>query len=103
MDNSKCHNGSDITEILSRNKVIRAPHPHPHPPYSPDISPNDFWFFGETKRKMKDRQFQVPKEIKTTVEKVWNDFTFDDIQKVFCEWCDRLKWVAGHGGEYFIR
>jgi hypothetical protein len=29
-----------------------------HPPYSHNISPSDFWFFGCSKGMMKDHQFQ---------------------------------------------
>jgi histone-lysine N-methyltransferase SETMAR len=48
MDNSMCHNGTKITEKFEKRHIARAP----HPPYSPDLSPCDFWSFGILKQKM---------------------------------------------------
>jgi hypothetical protein len=39
MDNSMCNNGAKITEKLEQRHITRAP----HPPYSPYLSPCDFW------------------------------------------------------------
>jgi hypothetical protein len=36
-----------------------------HPPYSPDITPSDFWFFGWTKREMKRQAFSSREAVKT--------------------------------------
>jgi hypothetical protein len=44
MDDSMCQNGNKISEKLTKGSIERVP----HPPYSPDISPCDFWFFGMT-------------------------------------------------------
>jgi hypothetical protein len=51
MDNSMCHNGHRVVDGFRLLKILRAP----HPPYSPDISPYDFWMFGDFKGKLKDR------------------------------------------------
>jgi hypothetical protein len=59
IDNSMCHNGHRVVDELRRLKILRAP----HPPYSPDISPCDFWMFGDFKHKLKDRHPQCPEEI----------------------------------------
>jgi hypothetical protein len=56
MDNSMCHNEHRAANELHRLKILRAP----HPPYSPNISPCDFWMFGDFKRKLKDRHLQGP-------------------------------------------
>jgi histone-lysine N-methyltransferase SETMAR len=53
MDNSQCHNAKKITGKLQKKRITRAP----HPPYSPDLSPCDFWFFGMVKQKIKDCEF----------------------------------------------
>jgi transposase len=59
MDNSMCHKGPKITEKLEKRHIARAP----HPPYSPDLSPCDFWLFGVLKQKMKERVFQSEEQI----------------------------------------
>jgi hypothetical protein len=36
--------------------------PLEHPPYSPDLSPCDFWAFPTTKREIRNRLFHYPHE-----------------------------------------
>jgi histone-lysine N-methyltransferase SETMAR len=45
MDNSMCHNCRKVTDKL---EVLRPDRVH-HSPYSPDLSPCDFWLFGMLK------------------------------------------------------
>jgi hypothetical protein len=59
MDNSMCHDRHRVVNELRRLKIFRAL----HPPYSPDISPYDFWMFGDFKGKQKDRHRQGVEEI----------------------------------------
>jgi hypothetical protein len=97
MDNSMCHNGHQVIDELLRLKILRAL----HPPYSPDISPCDFWMFGHFKRKQKDRHLQDPAEILAVFQELWHDITFEDLQMAFESWRDRLCWIIKHDGEYF--
>jgi transposase len=53
IDNSMSHYGAKIAEKLGKKHIARAP----HPPYSPDLSPCDFWLFGILKDKIKERLF----------------------------------------------
>jgi hypothetical protein len=50
MDNSTCHSGRKVTDEFDNRKLQRVA----HPPYSPDLSPCDFWLFDMLKQKMKD-------------------------------------------------
>jgi hypothetical protein len=95
MGNPMCHNGNKISEKLAKRSIERAP----HPPYSPDISPCDFWLFGMLKHNMKDREFQSQQTILSAVANMWNDLTFADVQCVFQERMERLTWVVGNNGE----
>jgi hypothetical protein len=45
MDNFMCHNRRKVTDELENLKLIRGA----HPPYSPYLSPCDFWIFGKLK------------------------------------------------------
>jgi histone-lysine N-methyltransferase SETMAR len=47
MDHSKSHSGGKIQEKIDRKGLVRCS----HLPYSPDLSPCDFWFFGMAKEK----------------------------------------------------
>jgi hypothetical protein len=75
---------SKIIEKLEKGNIARAPHPS----YSPDLSPCGFWLFGVLKQKMKEWVFQ-------------SELTFEDIQKVFHNWMERLIWVIANSGEYY--
>jgi hypothetical protein len=97
MDNSMCHNGNKISEKLAKRSIERAP----YPPYSPDLSPCDFWLFGMLKHNMKDREFQSQQTMLSAVAKMWNGLTFADVQRVFQEWMERLTWVVGNSGESY--
>lgn len=96
MDNSMCHNGSKVMAKFGKYHMSRFP----HPPYSPDISPCDFWFFGLLKELFKNREFASDTEIVDAITEAWDDLTFDDVRSVFRNWMGRLKWVIENGGEY---
>jgi hypothetical protein len=49
MDNSGCYDGHTITDKKTAADITRTP----DPPYSPDLSHCDFWFFGFLKESMK--------------------------------------------------
>jgi hypothetical protein len=48
---------------------------------------------------LKDRNFHSHDEIDEGITMAWNDLTFDEIQSVFHNWMNRLKWVIENGGE----
>jgi hypothetical protein len=97
MGKSMGRNGHRIVDEVRRLKILRVP----HPPYTPDISPCDFWMFGDFKGKLKGRHLQDPEEILTTLQELWDHITFEEFQMVFESWCDRLRWIIEHDGEYF--
>jgi hypothetical protein len=65
----------------------------PHPPYSPETSPCDFWFFGMLNGVLKDREFYSSDAIEEAITKVWDELTFDEVQSVFRNWTSRRAWV----------
>jgi hypothetical protein len=97
IDNSMGHNGAKITEKLKKRHIVRAP----HLPYSPDLSPCDFWLFGILKQKMKERAFQSEEQILTAITESWNELTFEDIRRVFHNWMEYLIWVIANTGKYY--
>jgi hypothetical protein len=97
MDNSMCHNGHRVIDELGRLKILRVP----HPPYSRDISPSDFWIFGDVKGNLKDLYLQDVEEILTAFQGLWDVITYQDFQMAFQSWRDRLHWVIEHDGEHF--
>jgi histone-lysine N-methyltransferase SETMAR len=98
MDNLMGHIGSKVVSKLDKHYIARLP----HPPYSPDLSSCDFWLFGMLKGILKDREFHSHDKIKETIPMAWNDLTFDEVQSVFHNWINRLRWVIENGREYII-
>jgi hypothetical protein len=45
------------------------------PPYSPDISPCDFFLFGDLKTKLTDEEFEPVEELQETVEELLGQIT----------------------------
>jgi hypothetical protein len=52
------------------------------------------------KRILKDREFHSHDEIEGVIMMAWNDLTFDEVQSVFHNWMNRLRWVIENGREY---
>jgi hypothetical protein len=92
------HNGSKAASKFEQHHIFRLP----HPPYSPDISPCDFWLFGLLKGIMKRREFHSHEEIEEAITVAWNDLTVEDVQSIFYDWMRRLAWVIKHEGEYIL-
>jgi histone-lysine N-methyltransferase SETMAR len=59
MDHSKSHDHRKVQEKFDTKSPVCS---H-HPPYSPDLSPCDFWFFGMVKGKMRDRECHTIQDI----------------------------------------
>jgi hypothetical protein len=49
---------------------------------------------------LKDREFHSHDEIEEAIKMAWNDLTFDEVQSVFYNWMNRLRWVIENGGQY---
>jgi hypothetical protein len=98
MDNSTSHNVSKVASKFEQRHIFRLP----HTPYSPDISPCDFWLFGLLKGIMKDGECHSHEEIEEAITMAWNDLTFEDVQSIFYDRMRRFAWVIEHEGEYIL-
>ena len=62
-DNVPCHINLEIAEFLARKCIPVVP----QPPYSPDLSPYDFFYVPRLKSKLKGHYFDTLKNIKKAV------------------------------------
>jgi hypothetical protein len=97
MDYSTSHDYRNIKGKFDTKGLVRSP----QPPYSPDLRPCGFWFFGMAKGKMRDREFHTVQDILGRLTEIWNGLTFEDVQSVFLEGQLRLNLVIENGGEYY--
>jgi arabinogalactan endo-1,4-beta-galactosidase len=51
---------------------------------------------------LKNHRFHSSDAIKTVVPKVWDNLTFDDVQRVFHNWVNYSAWAIKNGGEYTL-
>jgi hypothetical protein len=72
----------------------------PHPPYSRDLAPSDFHFFGYVKRCLAGLSFEDAYQLLAAVEGVLEGIEKVALQTVFLEWMDRLKKYIATNGEY---
>ena len=86
-DNASSHTAKRTIEFLKQQNIDLMD----HPPYSPDLSPNDFYTFPRIKEKLRGQRFQSPEEaveayktlIFTTPTSEWN--------KCYKNWFERME------------
>jgi hypothetical protein len=54
-----------------------------HPPYSPDMTPCDFFLFPNMKLKLKERRFDTIQDIQAESQSVLDTLTEKDFQQTF--------------------
>ncbi|GFT95802.1 putative transposase [Trichonephila clavipes] len=62
-DNAPCHAAISVNRFLASKNIPVAP----QPPYSPDLSPCDFFFFPKLKNHLKGHHFGTLENIQTAV------------------------------------
>jgi hypothetical protein len=73
------HQASTITSL----KILAV---IPHPPYSPDLTPCDFFLFPKIKLKLKGPRFDTIEEIQAESQRVLDSVTEKDFQEAFQNW-----------------
>ena len=69
----------------------------PQPPYSPDLTPRDFWLFS----KLRGCCYETIEEMKEAVTKVIDTFTQEDFQRGFQKLLERYNKCIAAVGDYF--
>ncbi len=98
MDNASAH-----TALPTRlHLVFSGMRTLDHPSYSPDLAPNDFWFFPRLKKGLKGRHFQSLDELKTAVQ---DEITlipaFEYSEAILQKWPMRWARCVHRDGGYF--
>ena len=96
-DNAPAHTAFVVTSFLTRIGVEVLP----QPPYSPDVSPADFFLFPKLKSRLKGTRFEDVTAIQADVTKFLKDMPDADFQGAFAAWKHRLQKCIDARGEYF--
>jgi hypothetical protein len=95
-DNAHPHITKLSTQYFNENQMKSAP----HPPYSPDLTPSDFYLFGDAKRCLAGLSFKDADHLFAAIEGVLEGIENATLQTVFLEWMDRLRKCIATNGEY---
>ncbi|XP_066258179.1 histone-lysine N-methyltransferase SETMAR-like [Euwallacea similis] len=96
-DNAPCHTAISINEFLARKNI----HVAPQPPYSPDLSPCDFFLSPKLKNYLKGTHFGTLQNIKTAVTDQLKAIPVSEFQHCYADWKDRLQRCVASQGSYF--
>ena len=72
-----------------------------HPPYSPDLSPCDFWLFPRLKEMLAGHRFESSCGIGSAVYQCLQHIPKEDYQAAFRKWVDQCKMCEEADGSYF--
>ena len=72
-----------------------------HPPYSPDLSPCDFWLFPRLKKTLPGHRFESCCGIGSAVYQCLQHIPKEDYRAAFQKWVDWCKMCVEADGAYF--
>ena len=96
-DNARPHRAWTTNEFLAQNRVES----YQNPPYSPDLSPCDFFLFGRLKSQLRGIRFNDDNDMLSALDSAIRDLTKEDFQNCFSDWFSRMHKCIDAGGEYF--
>jgi hypothetical protein len=83
--NAPSHTSVFTQQFLVKYKMAVIP----HPPYSPDMTPCDFYLFPKMKVNLKGRRFDTTEEVQAESQRVLDTLTEKNFQKAFQKWSRR--------------
>ena len=92
-----CHTAVSINEFLDEKSISVFP----QPPYSPDLSPCDFFLFPWLKNHLKGRHFETLDNIQKSVTDELKGIPAEAFQHCHEQWKQRLHLCVAAQGNYF--
>jgi hypothetical protein len=86
-DNARPHTAKMSRDYIGLNRMKQAS----RPPYSPDLAPSDFFFFGYIKGKLVEYCTETPSELLVCIRAVLPEIPQETLNAVFLEWLERLQ------------
>ena len=87
-----------LTTAINQHKSIPVV---PQPPYSPDLSPYDFFLFPWLKNHLKGRHFGTLDKIQKSVTDELKGIPAEAFQNCYEQWKQRLRRCVAVQGNYF--
>jgi histone-lysine N-methyltransferase SETMAR len=95
-DNAHPHTANLSTQYFNEDRMKSTP----HSPYSPDLTPSDFYLFAYIKRCFACISFDDADQLLAAVEGVLEGIEKVALHPIFLKWMDRLKKCIAANGEY---
>lgn len=96
-DNTSSHTARKTKEFLNQENVELMS----HPPYSPDLSPNDFFTFPKMKDLLRGQRFQDPEAAVQAYKSAILETSTSEWNYCFNNWFERMQKCIDCKGEYF--
>ena len=96
-DNAPAHKSTTIKEYLKESGLDVLD----HAPYSPDLSPSDFWLFPRLKEMLAGHCFESRCGIGSVVYQCLQHILKEDYRAAFRKWVDWCKMCVEADGVYF--
>jgi len=97
-NNAPCHTTVSINVFLAEKGIPVVP----QPPYSPDLSPCDFFLFVRLKHHLKWRHFVTLDNIQKIVTDELKGIPAEAFQHCYEQWKQRLRRCVAAQGNYFV-
>ncbi|XP_055353290.1 histone-lysine N-methyltransferase SETMAR-like [Paramacrobiotus metropolitanus] len=96
-DNARPHTAS-LTKIFLKSRKVKL---FPHPPYSPDLSPCDFYLFWKMKDLLRGKHYKSATEAEAAVRGALRRLSINGFSAVFDDWLSRCEKCIKYKGDYF--
>ena len=96
-DNASSHKCEVVKSFLASEKVKVLN----HPPYSPDLSPCDFFLFPRLKKMLSGNKYTSRSSLAALFISVSNRYQKEGYLSAFRDWVKRLQKCVSVKGEYF--
>jgi histone-lysine N-methyltransferase SETMAR len=96
-DNAPAHKAPSVCQFLTKKKF----QPFITPPYSPDLSPQDYFLFPKLKMKLKGLHLAVVAEIQEAVNDELKKVQKEEFSAAFHKLYDSAKAYIYANGAYF--
>ena len=96
-DNASCHKCEVVKSFLASEKVKVLN----HPPYSPELSPCDFFLFPRLKKMLSRNKYTSRSSLGSAIYQCLQQIPKEDYLSAFCDWVKRLQKCVSVKGEYF--
>jgi transposase len=94
--NARTNTANMVSDFCEENEITVAR----HPPYSPDLAPSDFYFFGFLKDRLKGSVCDESDELRGAIAAFLEDVERNSLERVFRHWMKKPQDCISGNGEY---